>query len=110
MLLFNQWVKHIMVLLFFVASFKSNECRSMPMNNAYTAFHDPLFQNISGKLFYSRIPSSVQIHLPACPLLPGRETSYFSVKRIPGCKKIFLAGDFNNYNPNSVAMKHEGNE
>ncbi len=34
----------------------------------------------------------------------------FRLKGYPDAKKVFLSGDFNNFNPSSLAMKHVGNE
>ena len=75
-----------------------------------------------GNYEYRFIADHTEIIDPANPLVTSdnkkEANSYlildanytFRLKGYPDAKKVFLAGDFNNYSPNSIPMKHEGNE
>ncbi|MEP7164455.1 MAG: pepsin/retropepsin-like aspartic protease family protein [Ferruginibacter sp.] len=47
---FPGWIKRILILFFFIASFKGNECTSMPLNK-HVGFNDSLLNKISKSLF-----------------------------------------------------------
>ena len=76
----------------------------------------------AGNYEYRFIVDKTEIIDPANPLLTSdnkkEANSYlildanytFRLKGYPNAKKVFLAGDFNNYNPNSLAMKLAGDE
>ena len=76
----------------------------------------------AGNYEYRFIVDGKEIIDPANPLLTGTnkktansflilEPNYtFRLKGYGGAKEVFLAGDFNNYSGNSLAMKHVGDE
>lgn len=75
-----------------------------------------------GNYEYRFIVDQTEITDPANPLLTSTkkkdansflilEPNYtFRLKGYPDAKNVFLAGDFNNFSPNSLAMKHEADE
>jgi len=75
----------------------------------------------SGNYEYKFIVDGKEITDPSNPLIinnNGVKNSYlvldpnytFCLKGFPNAKEVYLAGDFNNFNPNSLVMKRSGDE